>query len=392
MMLGLKNRLLTVEMVCASVFCALSPFASAQTNQESRTPTNRKQSIPAGIELGLGMGYVLPHRNLMQHLVTDHSKRMSVAYGKQIVGGWTEGRHPEGTHWSGIELAWTELGGAALGSIVSGLWLNRFPGSKWGYGELGIGVGRSSRPWDPIDAPSSVAMSTHWNAGLHAAWCISVFDGQRSAWTIKTRFTHFSNGALSLPNLGINNFGIDLNHQWRENHQVQKHTLKAFNPKTRIPFTLEMSLRGGARDVGLPGGPLHPILNLHLLGHHKIKRAQSVGWAVAHDIGYNQSLRVTRAATGAVPPLGRTQWAVLGGLRWDFNRIQVTALQGWMLTNPDLELGHAHLMVTMHYKVNSAIAVELGLKSFQFRADYPFIGIQHQFGRIRKLKFNGSRK
>lgn len=378
-MLGLKIRLLSTGIGWTVMACVTISHALAQNNSENSTPRKVKLRIPSGLELGIGGGYVLPHRALMQHLVTDHSKRMTIAYGKHITGGWTERRKPRGTHWQGIELGWTDLGGESLGSIASAVWITRFPGSKWSNGELGIGVGWSSRPWDVVEAPSSVAISTRWNAGLHAAWSILLFEGERSAWTAKVRFTHFSNGALSLPNLGVNNIGVDLQHQWRENHHLPQQKLKDYQTKNRTPFAIEMSVRGGARDVGLPGGALHPIFNLHLLGHHKFKRSQSARWVLANDIGYNQSLRVSGRASGDGRPVDRLQYAALGGVRWDFNRIQITALQGWMITNPDLDLGSSHLMVTMHYECNSAVSVELGLKSFQFRADYPYLGIRHQF-------------
>jgi hypothetical protein len=380
---GLKNRLLAIGIGWISTMCAITPNAIAQNSDKNPIRADFNLHLPVGMEIGFGIGYVLPHRNLMQHLVTDHSKRISMAYGRQLVGGWTEGRQLKGTHWQGVELAWTYLGGEQMGSVASALWLTRFPRSKWGRGELGIGAGWSSLPWDAIKAPSSVATSTHLNAGLHAAWCIRLFQAERSVWTIKARITHFSNGAISLPNLGVNNMGIDVQHQWRDNHQIPQQRLTDYSQYNRVPFSLEMSARAGVRDVGLPGGALHPIFNLHILGYHKAKRSKSAGWALANDIGYNQSLRVTSESSGGINPMDRLQYSVLGGIRWNFHRIQLTALQGWMCTNPDLELGRSHLTVTMHFEMNSAVAVELGLKSFQFRADYPYLGIRHQFGQIR---------
>ena len=378
-MLGLKNRSIAIGIGWTAMALVTSSHVIAQTNAENSTHRNVALRIPAGLELGIGSGYVLPHRALMQHLVTDHSKHMTIAYGKHIFGGWTEKRTPNGTHWQGIELGWTDLGGESLGSIASAIWITRFPTSKRSNGELGIGVGWSSRPWDVVEAPSSVAISTRWNAGLQAAWSLLLVDRERSAWFIKMRFTHFSNGALSLPNLGVNNVGIDLQRQWRENSHLPQQKLKGYKPDNRIPFAMEMSVRGGARDVGLPGGPLHPIFNLHLLGHHKFKRSQSARWVVANDLGYNQSLRAAEGTSANSRPLNRLQYGALGGIRWDFNRIQVTALQGWIFTNPDIELGSSHLMVTMHYECTSSVSLELGLRSFKFRADYPYLGIRHQF-------------
>ena len=340
-------------------------------------------TLPSGIELGLGSGYTLPHRDMMQHLVTGHSKQIAIGCGWNLSGGWTDRRDATGHYWHGVELAWTELGGDALGTMTSALWLTRFP-SKIGHTELGLGAGWSSTPWHAESAPSSVAISTRLNAGLHAAWVFPILRTPRSAWLVKARFTHFSNGAISLPNLGINNIGLDLRHQWRDEHDIPQRRLTSYREERRGALALEMSLRAGVRDVGLPGGELHPIFNVHVLGLHHSKRSPSRAWVVANDLGYNQSLRVTGAASGANSPLNRLQYSILGGARWDFNRIQVTALQGWMCTNPDQELGAMYLMVTMHYECSPAVAIELGLKSFQFRADYPFIGFRHQLGSLKK--------
>ena len=382
-MLGVKNQLLAICTGWIALIGVTSTDTLAQSNEEIPSGKSIRLLIPAGTEMGFGAGYVLPHRSLMQHLITDHSKHISVAYGKNMIGGWTEGRNAKGMHWQGIEMGWTNLGGEALGSIVSALWITRFPASKRGKGEVGVGLGWSSRPWDVVDAPSSVAISTRWNAGLHAAWSMLLLEGERHAWIIKARFTHFSNGALSLPNLGVNNISVGLHHQWRKNNHLPQQTLKNYNADKNKGFRLEMSLRGGARDVGLPGGALHPVFNLHLLGRHKFKRSNSASWVFAHDLGYNQSLRISGASDGVRRPLDRLQYAALGGVRWDFNRIQVTALKGWVFTNPDLELGSSHLMVTMHYECTSSLSVELGLRSFQFRADYPYLGIRHQFSSQR---------
>lgn len=337
--------------------------------------------IPAGFELGLGTGYTLPHRDMMQHLVSGHSRRIAISYGWELSGGWTENRSSNGKPWQGFEIAWTDLGGDALGSVTSALWMTRFP-CIIGHTELGLGAGWSSNPWDADNAPSSVAMSTRFNAGLHAAWTFPIRSTERSQWCVKTSFTHFSNGAISLPNLGINNIGISILHQWREENILPQRKLNESRSTSPSPLIFELSIRSGARDVGLPGGALHPIFNVHLLGLYHSNRAKSKSrcWAIGNDVGYNQSLRITGTKSAAENPVNRLQYSVLGGIRWDFHRVQLTALQGWTFTNPDLELGRSYLMVTMQYECSPSVAIELGLKSSQFRADYPFIGIRHELG------------
>lgn len=376
---ALKNHSNKVLVILILLSARITPF-NAQVKVETVHPP-QEVWFPAGIELGLGTGYTLPHRDMMQHLVNRHSRRIALSYGWELSGGWTKNRNSHGTHWQGFEVAWTDLGGDALGSVTSALWLTRFP-CILGSTELGLGAGWSSNPWDAENAPSSVAMSTRFNAGLHAAWTFPIRSTKRSRWFVKTSFTHFSNGALSLPNLGINNIGIDLLHQWREENILPQRKLNESPSTSPSPLTIEMSVRFGARDVGLPGGALHPIFNVHLLGlyHSNRVKSKSWHWAIANDIGYNQSLRVTGAEFAATNPINRLQYSVLGGIRWDFHRVQLTALQGWMFTNPDSELGRSYLMVTMQYECSPSVAIELGLKSFQFRADHPFIGIRYEFG------------
>ena len=137
-MLGVKNQLLAICTGWIALIGVTSTDTLAQSNEEIPSGKSIRLLIPAGTEMGFGAGYVLPHRSLMQHLITDHSKHISVAYGKNMIGGWTEGRNAKGMHWQGIEMGWTNLGGEALGSIVSALWITRFPASKRGKGEVGV--------------------------------------------------------------------------------------------------------------------------------------------------------------------------------------------------------------------------------------------------------------
>ena len=74
----------------------------------------------------------------------------------------------------------------------------------------------------------------------------------------------------------------------------------------------------------------------------------------------------------------KLQFSSLAGVNLNFGRAHLMLLQGWVWTHPDEALGRRHLQAILAYDVRPSWAIELGLRSFRLRADYPFIGIRYQ--------------
>lgn len=321
-------------------------------------------------------GYAFPLRQEMEALVTGHAWGGSVAWGRDVTGGWvTQGKRNRA--WQGIQLGCVYAGGPHLGYVVSGLWMIRIPLLRNTFTEWGTGLGWASTPFDIEDAPRSFALGSHLNAGLHAAIGHQWNWGKNGRVMVAADFTHFSNGATALPNLGINLIGLRCSFRpnretWDEGPLLLPEIPLVFK---RSGWQIETALRIGLRDVGLPMGPSHPVSNLHASLHYRTKEASSWSGTCAFDLTYNQSLRDNGFPEPAIDPIDRIQTALLAGGRWHLGKTALTILQGWILSHPDRELGRRHLLVTIQAPICPEIRMEVGLRSFSLRADYPFIGL-----------------
>lgn len=327
-------------------------------------------------EYSLSTGYVLPHREEMKALVTGHSTVVGLTWGHKVSGGWTDSRRASLPVWQGFEMSYIQLGSEGMGSIWSGLWLNRFSFRPSIFSEMGVGLGYATSPYDAVEAPFSFALGTHINAGLRLALGLQTAPNHRGQWIGKIGMTHFSNGAMKMPNLGVNNIHLVVAKKFTSPSLEVKTLphLEVFAPQ-HFRFLMDWSARFGIRDLGLPGGVLHPTSTLHALAHFKFSPKSNWRLATAQEICINQSLRVT----GAEPH--RLQWSALVGVRGNFGNTHLTLLQGHVLKNHDQQLGKRHLLVTLSQDVSPRFGVEIGLRSFRLRADHAFLGVNWRFRR-----------
>lgn len=315
-------------------------------------------------------GYALPHRDEMLALVTGHSTGIALRVGSWSSEDWRTHWSAKGPVWQGLELGWLSGGSEELGNVASALWRVDLPLRPRWHVELGAGLGWATSPYDPVDRPLSIAIGTRLNAGLHLGTVATVVERASGRISIGAGLTHFSNGSLALPNLGINNVHIRLRASRSTAALAAPRT--STNIETRPVWRFSSAFRGGMRDVNLPGGPLHPILSGALYAERSIKPSHS--WAFALELAHNQSLRAYQPEplrTGE-----KLQLSSLAGVNLHFGNLHLMMLQGWVWTRPDQALGRYQFQSILAYDCASSWTIELGLRSFNLRADYPFLGVR----------------
>ena len=323
--------------------------------------------------VGTNFGYILPHRNEMLALVTGHSHGLTGRIGNWATTGWRQNYSRHGPAWQGLELGWLNGGSPELGNFAHAMWLVSLPvRSRWHF-EFATGIGWSTTPYDVAEAPLSIAIGSRLNAGIHLGTSAQLVQLKNGWMALGTGLTHFSNGALALPNLGVNNIYIRLEAGWSTQHQFSKSQVPEYNNETE-GWRWAIAGRAGARDINLPGGVLHPTISTSA---YALKRADAIhAWTLALDLAHNQSLR--QFSEIPLTMAQKLQFSSLAGVNLNFGRAHLMLLQGWVWTHPDEALGRRHLQAILAYDVRPSWAIELGLRSFRLRADYPFIGIRYQ--------------
>jgi hypothetical protein len=261
-----------------------------------------------------------------------------------------------------------------MGQIVSAIWKVKIPVWRSVTGELGSGLGWAFSPYDLEKRPLSFALGTHLNAGLHLGLSAKLANMGTHKVVLTTGLTHFSNGAVAMPNLGINNLYVRLG-LMPEHIQKKSPTDQGPSEPKPIQWSSYSAIRAGIRDVNLPGGARHPISSC-MVG---IRRHFSTRFAAvaATDVSYNQSLRETTGV--ALTAQDRTQWASQLGVDIRFGQAHLFLLQGWIWSNPDVALGRRHLHAAFGYEIWPQWCLEIGLRSFRLRADYAYLGVCREF-------------
>ena len=330
--------------------------------------TMRAQSREWSVESS--RGFALPHRDEMLALVTGHSAGVALRLGSWHTEGWRAHWSANGPVWQGLELGWLCGGSDELGNVASALWRVDLPLRPRWHVELGAGAGWATSPYHPVDRPLSIAIGSRFNAGLHIGTSATVLNGESGRMSIGAGLTHFSNGALALPNLGINNVHIRL--RASRSTTVWPAPQTSTHAETPLMWRFSGAFRAGARDVHLPGGPLHPIVSGSLYAERSTKPGLS--WAFALELAHNQSLRAYQIEP--LRPGQKLQFSSLAGVDLHFGNMNLMVLQGWVWTRPDQALGRHLLQSILAYDCSPVYSIELGLRSFNLRADYPFLGVR----------------
>ncbi len=312
----------------------------------------------------------------MGRLVTGHALGIRGSRWWVPEGEWA---HVSG-RWGirqGVQLNWISTGSEGLGNQFIGLWLTRFPIRNKGNLVLGIGPGWSSASYRDLGS-SSFALATPWNLGLQVGVSHRIRLKAPLHLSTGLSLTHLSNGGLRLPNLGTNAACMTLAAHWGSSPMRYPEVIVP-HAETKRQAIWNVGGRLGARDAGLPGGPMHPVLTLRgtwewrtvILRPGTTKRTSNWSPILAAQLTLNQSRRTEEGGAGA----GRWQPAILVGARWWAGNVSLQFAHGHLLAHASPEFGAAHLDAAVLWRVAPEWQLELGLRAFSMRAEHPSLGV-----------------
>ena len=191
------------------------------------TPILTAQS--SGFEVREKVGFLAAHHAGMAHLAQNVAVATELSYFKQLNGSKI---------WQ-LSYRKPEVGATLfIGSVGNNEILGRFAG-LYGFAEMlivskkryrmdfkfGTGFGYTNRPYDPISNPKNVAIGSHFNAMMCFA-LKQTYQVKNEAFSLSIDMTHFSNGALKVPNLGINlpYVSVGYKHYLQDKMHVQDRT------------------------------------------------------------------------------------------------------------------------------------------------------------------------
>lgn len=160
-----------------------------------------------GYELGSRVGVLIPHRPVIKHLPSENITGVDFSIFK-VVSGQRYWHKIYNSPKIGLTLYHSNLGNKEVLGNTTGLtsWMDipfvNKQHHRFGL-NLRLGLSHVSKPFDLLNNPSNVALSSKWN-------CLAIgglqYQYKWNSLSLGTRLelTHLSNAALEAPNLGLN--------------------------------------------------------------------------------------------------------------------------------------------------------------------------------------------
>jgi hypothetical protein len=338
----------------------------------------------------VNFGKILKHSPKILYRIPDKSAGIGLnvvykTFGKQYWNAWQ--KYPE----MGVQIAYMNLGNEKiLGeaySLLPNISLILFGKEKTQFRFIvGTGIAYLTKKFDYIDNPTQNTIGSNFNN-------ISVFKfnfHHKLNENLKAfagfGLTHYSNGAESLPNLGINIITGQLGIQWTPMPaKKDEYLLSIEDPKPDKKFGLSAHTDIAFVEQALPGGPKYPVYIASLGGIYKISKVQQ--FIVGAEFEYHTSdyyflLRSTQAKTEKEAKQAASRHLIFVADEFFFWPFSLVLQAGTYLdTDYDYRFGRLFTKLSYRYYLpkfglnNTRFYIGVQLKAHKFTAEYISLGL-----------------
>lgn len=337
------------------------------------------------LEVGLGRGFLIPHRAVMQHLQQGHSTKISLSYTKdQSSSDWGSKFNKPTT---GVSLHFLSLGnnkelGHAIGvqyQFACNLGKRK---SALRY-TLGAGLGLLTKRYG-VDNEKNIAIGSRLNS--------SIFMELSKFWELGKyqlgtglAINHFSNASFSTPNLGINIPSINLYFSRSPQSYARPNSTDRTSLIIQNPAELELSLDFGLRQVSVVDDNRYVASSLVLrysLASKRISQLdlfllqglnQGIPASIENEVDVTTGQRPTVAASAAY------QSGIGLGYRINFGNTKVFIQQGYYLYSKQPGIGNLFHRVGVNQKISKKVNLNITLRSHFAKAEYLGFGFGYNF-------------
>jgi len=161
---------------------------------------------PYGVNLQLHYGYIYDHAHTMSGIVNSYIYSAQVEFSSnQLFFKQTNKSLID----FGIGIYYSELGNnQILGHSMAFYPYSEFPLFPQSFFsmrfKLASGLAYLTKTYSPMQNPYEASISSHLNVFVQLNFMKNIFDDQTKKISLGFALTHYSNGALKMPNLGIN--------------------------------------------------------------------------------------------------------------------------------------------------------------------------------------------
>jgi len=333
-----------------------------------------------GISSAWHFGFLVAHNPTMLHLVDDHIKGVEVTFFRQTDGSaaWqSDYLFPQ----TGINLIYLDLpSDTVLGEAVAVMGFIDMPVLFSKSYRLSIrsscGLGYLSHHFERVENHKNAAIGSALNAAVQFNLKNSFRITPRMELNLGVGVTHFSNGSLNTPNLGLNNITAS----GGLTYMLSSPDTFYQKPKS-IPtkkWFVETVLAAGAKEIYPPDDGKYFCASLVVNRKHRIspKSALGFGGDFFYDSALNTLIENKENHPADVAPFR-------AGVHFSYELLisRVSALfdYGVYVINPYKGDGPFYHRIGLRYQLKSNLFLNLSLKTHFAKAEFAEWGLGWKF-------------
>ncbi len=373
------TRQWTVAAFCAFM-AAFQPLKAQMIRSVENYPRHR-------VAARYTRGMLIPHSKVMQGLPRGAVQQLEIFYERQTSGRKDWHQHHALPAWRAF-FALTDFSNpqaVGLGYTVGGEM--SFPLVRTRHFQLSqntsVGLGFFPRRYRRGIHENQPAIGSLLNYHIRFGFEGSFRLHKHLDLFAGLHFGHWSNGALKMPNLGMNvaSFSLGLKGGWDLFYAGKQK--KAF---PRQPFTLLITASAGYKEIDPPGGKIYPIASLYAEAGKRL--TPKSGLSLGADFFYDGSIRA-KTLYRQLPDKGERMNFRLGfhaGYEFFVHRFSAFFHFGVYALRYDRLTGILYQRIGLRYQLPKNISLTTALKSHMFTADCVEFGLGYRIDFSKKPK------
>ena len=247
----------------------------------------------------LGSGFILKHNSKMANLANSHPSKYEFILQKQTSGD-KEWHHQYNLPKIAYSLIIVDYNNPVIEKTYAANIQLIYPfinKNKFKFNSvIGLGLGYNTNPFDRVSNYKNLVFGSKLTGSMHVKLYTDINLTRKISSTIGIGLIHFSNGAIKLPNLGINvpylNLGINYKIINGEEN-IDFSGLKEKNAKNKL---IDISIGNGFKDVGYSGGKRYLFNVLSIKKHFFLNNTSD--FVVGSEFFYDRSVNEFRINDG----------------------------------------------------------------------------------------------
>jgi hypothetical protein len=328
-------------------------------------------------------GFIIPHHENMLHLTNRHFNMFEISISEASSGDrlWEQlHKYPI----KGISLLYTDLGdsphlGKAIG-VFPYLNFQLTKGEKINlFFRYSTGLGYITKPFSRTENYKNIAIGSHVNAMIQLLYEMRWKPAPRLEITVGASLTHFSNGVIKVPNLGINIASLNTGLAWKLNKNPNERRRNEIPEFDKKKWEFNVIAMGGISELYAAYGPKFPGFGITASFLKPVSLKRKIG--IGLDITYNGANVESLIRLGMAPKnnVEVTRPGLAFTHKMEFSHLAIVMQLGSYMYTKFKKDGYIYDRIALQYTIKGHYIVHLGLKTHLFVADMVEYGIGYRF-------------